>query len=79
MVVELDARCMGTREEAHEYLKNNLGFPEYYGRNLDALYDLLTEFCDIRLEIVHANEAGPYFQRVLAVMNDACKVEVIEE
>ena len=29
-------------EELHDYLASELSFPEYYGRNLDALYDILT-------------------------------------
>ncbi|MDO5708379.1 MAG: barstar family protein [Andreesenia angusta] len=28
--------------EVHEYLKKKFNFPEYYGKNLDALYDCLT-------------------------------------
>lgn len=30
-------------EEGHNYLKEVLNFPDYYGKNLDALYDCLTE------------------------------------
>ena len=39
MEIILDARCMGSRKEAHEYLREKLDFPEYYGQNLDALYE----------------------------------------
>ncbi len=31
------------KEEAHASLQRQLNFPEWYGANLDALYDLLTE------------------------------------
>ncbi|WP_413825465.1 MULTISPECIES: barstar family protein [unclassified Methanobrevibacter] len=27
----------------HEYMKKSLNFPEYYGKNLDALFDCLSE------------------------------------
>lgn len=30
-------------KEGHKYLKEILDFPEYYGDNLDALYDCLTD------------------------------------
>jgi ribonuclease inhibitor len=43
MVVELDCREMTDRITAHQHLKEKLDLPDYYGNNLDALYDILTE------------------------------------
>lgn len=43
MVVELNGRFMTDRASAHDHLQKQLQLPEYYGRNLDALFDLLTE------------------------------------
>ena len=38
--------------EIHEALARDLEFPDYYGKNLDALHDVLTEPDDeIRIEI----------------------------
>lgn len=34
---------MTDRETAHSYIAKELGFPEYYGANLDALADCLSE------------------------------------
>ena len=31
------------KKEGHKYLKKILDFPDYYGENLDALYDCLTD------------------------------------
>ena len=42
-IYELDGACMRERAAAHDYLQETLGFPEWYGKNLDALFDLLTE------------------------------------
>ena len=39
----LDGERMLNRRAAHDHLAEQLELPEYYGRNLDALYDLLTE------------------------------------
>ena len=39
----LDLRRTSDRSELHDILAGEFGFPEYYGRNLDAVYDLLTE------------------------------------
>ena len=30
-------------EEIHDYIAEELSFPSYYGKNLDALYDVLTD------------------------------------
>jgi ribonuclease inhibitor len=43
MRVELDCRKMTDRKAAHAYLKQALALPVYYGNNLDALYDLMTD------------------------------------
>lgn len=55
MTVELDGRLMDSRETAHEYLKRQLNLPDWYGRNLDALYDLLTERSQpMTIRVIHA-------------------------
>ena len=41
--VIIDMKSWKDRESAHESLKEELGFPDWYGKNADALYDLLTE------------------------------------
>lgn len=53
MQVILDGRKMTDKQTLHAYLKEQCGFPEYYGNNLDALYDVLTdreEPLEIKLE-----------------------------
>jgi ribonuclease inhibitor len=44
--IVLDARDMQDRISAHTYLADRLSLPAYYGRNLDALYDCLTEISE---------------------------------
>ena len=43
MEVRLDGRYLEEPDAAHVYLAEKLDLPEYYGGNLDALYDCLTE------------------------------------
>lgn len=46
--MELDGKLI--KKDGHDYLKEVLNFPDYYGKNLDALYDCLTEIsCEIEL------------------------------
>lgn len=69
--VILDARELKERDSAHAYLKEMLELPEYYGRNLDALYDCLTEMSEREILFVHTSEAGNYFPRIRRVFEDA--------
>lgn len=39
--IEIDGKLI--KKEGHDYLKEVLNFPDYYGKNLDALYDCLTD------------------------------------
>lgn len=41
--IVIDGEKMLNRRAAHDHLAEKLSLPDYYGRNLDALYDLLTE------------------------------------
>jgi hypothetical protein len=42
-VIELDAAGWADQERMHNDLAHGLGFPEYYGRNLNALNDCLSD------------------------------------
>ena len=39
----IDCTQIKTREDLHRIFRETLGFPEWYGSNLDALHDCLTE------------------------------------
>ena len=70
MHVILDARKLGEKKAAHEYLKKIFSFPDYYGCNLDALYDCLSEMGPMSVHIIHTEEAGDYYRKVLSVFED---------
>ena len=50
--MQLDGNLI--KEKGHDYLKDALDFPDYYGKNLDALYDCLCEI-GVETEIVLIN------------------------
>ncbi|SHJ51041.1 ribonuclease inhibitor [Dethiosulfatibacter aminovorans DSM 17477] len=66
---------MTSRERAHEYLKDMFGFPEYYGKNLDALCDLLNEkTVPVEIRLINSEDIvkllGPYGNSLLDVFKD---------
>ena len=70
-MIVLDAANMTEKEAAHAYLKKALSLPDYYGSNLDALYDCLTELEDTEIQFVNLDAAGGYFAKVLSVFREA--------
>ncbi len=56
-MITIDCSGIQNKDQLHCLLAKELEFPEYYGHNLDALFDCLTDICvptDIRLLGWHA-------------------------
>ena len=76
MVTEyfVDCEKLRGRRTAHRYLAETLEFPEYYGNNLDALFDCMTDKdeCTIIFKgALKLYQKGGYGARILDVMRDA--------
>ena len=74
----LDIEKMRSLPMLHKYLHTALALPEYYGANLDALYDCLTEIAESTELVVPkkvADEAylGWYGQQFLQMLQDAAE------
>lgn len=70
----LDATRMVERTAAHAYLKQMLPLPVYYGNNLDALYDCLTELGKTKIRFVNLEDAADtYFSGILSVFQEAAE------
>ena len=67
----LDARELVEKEPAHIYLAEMFEFPDYYGRNLDALYDCLTEEGNYYIVVEHAEEADGYYEALKYLFMEA--------
>ena len=65
---------MTSREAAHEELKRALELPDYYGRNLDALWDLISA-ADADVVLVNASSLlrnlGAYGCKILTTFYEA--------
>lgn len=44
--IVVDLNMLDTKDKIHDFFSAELGFPKWYGRNLDALYDELTSVCE---------------------------------
>ena len=74
----IDGNSVTSMEEIHQSLVQQLSFPEWYGGNLDALHDCLTDFHeDVELSIVHPDALletlGPAYVRLTRVLSDAAE------
>ena len=71
--ITLDGNILADAAKVHGYLKECLEFPEYYGMNLDALHDCLTDLENIEITITAPDEDGAIFQRVARVFKAAAR------
>lgn len=74
-IILLDGKRMKSKETAHLYLKRKLNFPQYYGKNLDALWDMLSTISE-PINIILFNRE--YLQRYLGAYGDGI-IDVFQE
>jgi len=72
----LDGNVIKDRADLHDALKSSLGLPEWYGRNLDALYDCLTDISEDTTIVIKDADAlkkslGAYAEGLLSVLRGA--------
>lgn len=75
MIYTIDLTGVSNKEELHDALQETLPLPEYYGRNLDALYDVLTSvITPMEIQLINTPSAdefpGGYIQAFLKLCHD---------
>ena len=70
--IVLDCSTISCAKQLHKALKEALQFPEWYGHNLDALMDCLTELeIDTHLILLNWDQDAEYRCRFESVFTDA--------
>ena len=76
MICHIDCSDIANARQLHEKLSRFLNFPQWYGNNLDALYDCITELpSPIRLYLSHWDHSSAWaagFEAVFADAQDHC-------
>ena len=76
-IVILRSEEFANADELHRLLQDRLALPEYYGQNLDALWDCLTGWIELPTTIVwlgyenSVRKVGAYAEKVAEVLREA--------
>lgn len=72
--IYIDFTDIGDYEDFYEQLKSKIELPEYFGENLDALYDVISGHLELPLHIEFVNmsvEQLEIFEDLLTTLEDA--------
>lgn len=68
----IDLRKIQAREEMQTYISKAIPVPPYYGRNLDALYDVLRDIAEpTAMLVLHDREPAAAVNGAIKTMKDA--------
>ena len=68
--ITLEVENISGKEEMHKYLAEKFEFPDYYGGNLDALFECLTDIAEpTAVNIVNA--INDYDEQIINVITSA--------
>ncbi|MBB6108062.1 barstar family protein [Mucilaginibacter lappiensis] len=79
MEITIEGERIKTINDFHLEIKKKLTFPEYYGENLDALWDCLTSSIDLPVTLIWRNadrskvSLGDGFNSIVDVLSSAEK------
>lgn len=75
--VTIDCTLLVNEKSVHDTFAQALDFPAYYGRNLDAMYDLLSASSELKLTLTNAQAIGKLFRygdNLMLTLRDAEQV-----
>ena len=72
MLILCDFARLGSAEAVYDHLQKELSFPAYFGRNLDALHDCLTDV-STPTRLILTGASAPAAKPFLPVLRDAAR------
>ena len=72
MLILCDFERLQTPDAVYDYLTEELGFPAYFGRNLDALHDCLTDV-GTPTRLILTGTSSPCGEQFVRVFRDAAR------
>ena len=70
--IQIDFAILDTKEKFYDYISEQFNFPEWFGRNADALHDLLSEYNenDLKITVKNSDKAGDWAIPLISAMTD---------
>ena len=75
-IITLDFNECGYFGDIHKVIKESLGFPDYYGENLDALWDCMRYYTDEQIKIIIKGKSKlpddwqDYMDKIIKIFDD---------
>ena len=73
-VIKLDGRRMDNRAAAWTHIREALELPDYFGNNLDALADCISDMHDVTIQLTHPDAArnclGQYGVQIINIFKE---------
>ncbi|MFY4257087.1 barstar family protein [Achromobacter xylosoxidans] len=75
MELIIDGSRITSEEDLHDVISNGLALPNWYGRNLDALWDVLTGMVERPLKVIWLNSEQskktlPRYEQILSLFRE---------
>lgn len=69
--ITIDCHLFSCRQDVHRAFAQALSFPDYYGNNLDALHDCLTEIgTDTHIQLLHWEWAAEHLEGYCKILKN---------
>lgn len=65
--ITIDFNVLNTSEKFYDFISAEMDFPYWFGRNADALYDLL-DYADVHITVINTSSAGSWAAPIVAAL-----------